>query len=430
MRPEKRFLSIAVPPRWAPCLIGFLAALFLPVAPPPAAQENPGPITRESASPNTSPNPEAPVLLRFIQREGEVYHADSLVHETVLINGLVSHNAEITESSSAVVRRVNPDGTARLDFTFRTEERIAGTPGIFQWVSAEQVTLSRNPRGILEVPEDAARPIVRNIPVFPEHPLSPGDTWTAQAREVHLFRIRGTLYGPYSGEFPVAYTYLGSTRTQGRRIARIAVEYSMSIPVRQAREPVRLVSGSSSQILHWDVEAGRPHFKSEAFEFFLLTSEGPAREFRGEQEVHYRSTRTLDRPRDTARLRSRLGDTPGIAVSPAPEGIRLVVQETGPLLFAPESARIEPENHPRLDALRRALAAHPDRDIVITGHTAPHGTESGRRRLSSRRAAAVAEYLFPQGRPGPGRLFIEGAGSAEPAGSDTADRRVEILILD
>ena len=174
----------------------------------------------------------------------------------------------------------------------------------------------------------------------------------------------------------------------------------------------------------------RPHLKSEAFEFFLLTSEGPAREFRGEQEVHYRSTRTLDRPRDTARLRSRLGDTPGIAVSPAPEGIRLVVQETGPLLFAPESARIEPENHPRLDALRRALAAHPDRDIVITGHTAPHGTESGRRRLSSRRAAAVAEYLFPQGRPGPGRLFIKGAGSAEPAGSDTADRRVEILILD
>ena len=48
----------------------------------------------------------------------------------------------------------------------------------------------------------------------------------------------------------------------------------------------------------------------------MLTSEGPAREFRGEQEVHYRSTRTLDRPRDTTRLRSRLGDTPGIAVSP------------------------------------------------------------------------------------------------------------------
>ena len=49
----------------------------------------------------------------------------------------------------------------------------------------------------------------------------------------------------------------------------------------------------------------------------MLTSEGPAREFRGEQEVYYRSTRTLDRHRDTTRLRSRLGDTPGIAVRAA-----------------------------------------------------------------------------------------------------------------
>ena len=110
-----------------------------------------------------------------------------------------------------------------------------------------------------------------------------------------------------------------------------------------------------------------------------MTSEGPAREFRGEQEVHYRSTRTLDRHRDTTRLRSRLGDTPGIAVSPPPK--------------ASASSFRKP--------------AHPDRDIVITGHTALHGTESGRRRLSSRRAAAVAKYLFPQGRPGPGRLFIK-----------------------
>ena len=58
---------------------------------------------------------------------------------------------------------------------------------------------------------------------------------------------------------------------------------------------------------------------------FLLTSEGPAREFRGEQEVHYRSTRTLDRHRDTTRLRSRLGDTPGIAVSPAAADRRMEI---------------------------------------------------------------------------------------------------------
>jgi outer membrane protein OmpA-like peptidoglycan-associated protein len=48
----------------------------------------------------------------------------------------------------------------------------------------------------------------------------------------------------------------------------------------------------------------------------------------------------------------------------------------------------------------------------------------------------VASFLFPDGRPGPGKLYLRAAGSEEPAASEfseagrAANRRVEILILD
>jgi len=381
-----------------------------------------------------------PEILRYQQLEGEVLHAESLVKESVYINGLYSHDASIGETSVSIIREIRDDGHAVLDSSFRTEERIDGRPDYLEWVSSEEVRLSRDARGRMDVPENAARPVIRNIPVFPEYPVSPGDSWTAMAEEVHLFRIGGRQAGPYRGEIPVSYEYLEDLRDDGSRLARIRISYNIYLPVRGPGEPVRLVSGRSEQDLYWDVNRGRPVSKSEEFEFLMMMSNGVIQEFRGYGNVRYRYSQILDREGVTGSIRRSLetssGTSPLITVNPVNEGILLSLEDGDTVFFEPESADISTDQLSRLESLKMLLQEFPGRDILITGHTAHFGTPEGRKKLSEDRAAAVASILFPGGRPGPGKLYIRGAGSDDPVSpghSETgraANRRVEILILD
>lgn len=377
-----------------------------------------------------------PILLRHHHREGALLHADALVNESVYINGLFSHDAVISESSVSRIREVDGEGTAVLESTFRTEERIGGLPGFLEWISSEDVILERDILGQMIVPPDAARPVLRNIPVFPSGPIVPGDTWSANAREVHIFRIGGILAGPYEGEVPVAYEYAGDYLEGDRRLARILLSYNLYVPVSGVGEPVRLVSGRSEQELFWDISAGRPHSKTEEFEFLMVMSNGSVQEFRGQQKVKYHETMELDRETESEMIRKNLEDIPGINVSPLDEGIRLTLIDGGKVLFLPESSVISSDQLYRLEALKPLLSEYPERDILITGHTAHFGTPEGRYSLSADRAAAVASILFPDGRRGPGKLYLRGAGSNEPAANENSEegralnRRVEILILD
>jgi len=375
------------------------------------------------------PGEESSLDLKFIHREGEVVHADSLVDETVFVDGIINHQAEIDEFSVITVRQVKENGEAVLDAGFRTIERVNGYPGVLEWVSSETVRMERDTKGLLNVPADAFRPVLRHVPRFPGYPVKPGDTWSLPAEEVHVFRISGRIYGPYRGSAQVLYTYLSNEREEDRQLARISIEYSIYLPVR-GNEPIRLLSGQSRQELLWNIKEGRPESKSEQFEFLMLMADGRTQEFSGVGKTNYRITRTLDREEDVKTLRSGLEKVPGISVKPAEEGISVSVEELDSILFEPDSAVLSEDQKYRLNEVARLLAEYPDRDILITGHTAGYGTAEGRRRLSFERARSVGDYLFPQGRPGQGRLFFRGAGNTEPLGSDRADRRVEILIMD
>jgi len=372
---------------------------------------------------------ETPINLRYFHREGEVTHTDSQVNETIYVNGSFNHQAEIDEFSVSTIRQVNEDGGAVLDASFRTIEKVEGYPGILDWVSSETVRLERDIRGHLDVPDEAFRPVQRHVPRFPEFPVKPGDTWSLPAEEVHVFRIGGQIFGPYKGQAQVLYTYSSKEMAEKHSYARIGIEYSIYLPVR-GDEPIRLLSGQSHQELLWDIELGRPLSKTEKFEFLMLMADGRTQEFTGEGKTNYRITRSMDRESTVESLRSELESVPGIKVHPADEGIKVSVEELDSILFEPESSVISEDQKYRLDELARILSEYMERDILITGHTAGYGTVEGRQKLSFERAHAVGKSLFPRGRPGPGKLFLRGAGNTEPMGSDRADRRVEILIMD
>jgi len=377
-----------------------------------------------------------PVLLEYRQHRGEVLYAESLVNESVFINGRYSHNAEITETSVSIVHEVNGDDLAVLDTTFRTVEKIKNNPSIFEWLSSETVRLSRDSRGRMVVPDDAVRPVLRNIPVFPDYPVKAGDSWTASAEEVHIFRTGGRLAGPYRDEIPVSYEYLKDVQRENKRFAEILIRYNIYLPVNSPGEPVYLISGRSEQSLFWDIQEGRPVSKTEDFEFLMMMSNGTIQEFRGHQDVVYRYTLKLDRGEVTDVIRRGLGEIPGISIDSVVNGVLLSLEEGEEVLFQAESAQISTEQLYRLEVLRTLLQKYVDRDILITGYTAHFGTEEGRRKLSQERAAAVAGVLFPQGRTGSGKLYLRGVGSNEALASEgseagrSANRRVEILILD
>jgi outer membrane protein OmpA-like peptidoglycan-associated protein len=368
--------------------------------------------------------------IAFVHTEGQVLHADSLVDETVYIDGYLSHQAEIDEFSVSTVRSVSDDGIAILDSSFRTVERVEGLPGVLEWVSSETVRIERDSTGLMTVPEGAARPVLRNVPRFPDYPVKPGDSWSLPAEEVHIFRIGKSHYGPYRGQVQVLYNYIENVEIENRSYARITIQYNIYLPVRMNGEPIRLITGRSTQELLWDIENGKPELKTEDFEFMMVMADGRTQEFVGKSRTTYRLNETLITTGAAESLRSELHSVPGIFIEQLDDGVMLSVLETDRILFEAESAIVSKDQRFRLEELARSLETYAERDILISGHTADYGNLEGRKNLSRNRAAAVADILFPQGRPGPGKLFLRGAGNTEPLGYDKENRRVEILILD
>jgi outer membrane protein OmpA-like peptidoglycan-associated protein len=74
--------------------------------------------------------------------------------------------------------------------------------------------------------------------------------------------------------------------------------------------------------------------------------------------------------------------------------------------------------------------------ILVSGHTARAGSESGRLRISQERAQAVAEYLVSLGACDKANITATGFGSDRPVADNSteagraANRRVEITILE
>ena len=91
-----------------------------------------------------------------------------------------------------------------------------------------------------------------------------------------------------------------------------------------------------------------------------------------------------------------------------------------PVAFAESSTELRASSYPSLDKLVDFAWDCRNATIMITGHTDASGDESWNRLLSRQRAQAVADYLAQNGVE-PGRLIVDGRGSAEPI-ADNATR--------
>jgi outer membrane protein OmpA-like peptidoglycan-associated protein len=95
-----------------------------------------------------------------------------------------------------------------------------------------------------------------------------------------------------------------------------------------------------------------------------------------------------------------------------------------------------PGEEQKLEIIAGILRRYPDRDIMVSGHTALAGTREEQMNLSQQRARAVAEYLISQNVRSADRIVIRGFGAERPIADNSTEegmrrnRRVEITILE
>jgi len=125
---------------------------------------------------------------------------------------------------------------------------------------------------------------------------------------------------------------------------------------------------------------------------------------------------------------------PTIEVTDGGPGVFLKIVLRG-IQFDFDKSNIKPEYMPILDQAAAILQNHPERDVVIEGHTCWIGSDKYNMVLSLRRATAVKQYLVGNG-VAPARLSVKGFGESKPVADNKSEvgrqmnRRIEFKVLD
>ncbi|OQA63472.1 MAG: Peptidoglycan-binding protein ArfA [Spirochaetes bacterium ADurb.Bin269] len=378
-------------------------------------------------------------VFRYRFMEGDSYRINSTVRETVYVNRRYSHSAEITNRITVDVSDARtgaaPEETSALNTcTFMTSER--NSTGTFTWGREYESVFRQNALGVYDIGEEYFMPTVRNVPTFPIGAVKPGETWTGTGEEAHDLRGKFALQTPYRIPFTVTYTYKGPVTDSGKTLHHIEAEYTMSFKSPQAVADYPVATrGWSRQQIFWDNELGLCPRYSEEFRIQLELLSGEVIEYKGTARAELTETKLMERDRIVQEMNdeiSRLG-IPNVNAQSTDEGITISIEN---IQFDADSSRLLPSEKFKIQKLAALLERYPDRELLITGHTALAGTEAARLKLSEERASAVARYLAEIGVREEYNLYTRGFGAEKPLVPNTTEanrarnRRVEITILE
>ena len=385
---------------------------------------------------------------RFKYTKGEEYRILSTVHESVYYNGIFDHFSEIVNRISVSVTD-EKNGTGTHEAVFMTTENamddkpedaeiISGRTitGTFQWGEEYLSVFDRDEYGVYTIDDTYFMPIVRNVPVFPDYDLKPGDTWEYDGEEVHDMRINYGIQEPFHIPFTTEYTYEGTTEKDGKTLHVITADYSLfyDVPVKpdaKGTAPVRAM-GYSYQTIYWDSEAGAIHSYEEEFRIVIDTKNGDRIENVGTAGAEYAEKPHFSKEAALQDIQKQLEGLENTEVTIDDKGITLRLEN---IRFRADSAVLLDSEKQKLEKIADILKAYTENDLLISGYTARAGTEESCIALSKERAAAVADFLVNLGVKDAHHIFTQGFGSSFPiADNSTAEgmarnRRVEITIM-
>jgi outer membrane protein OmpA-like peptidoglycan-associated protein len=379
----------------------------------------------------------------YTYKTGDKYRIISVVKEDVFLNRRLSHKAEILNRIAVEVAGVHND-TGTLKAVFQTSEKSSRVSdrrntfdASFQWSREYQSVFDRDKLGYLSVEPQYFMPVVRNVPVFPDKELKIGDKWSAEAYEIHDFRDSFGIEEPYKIPFTAYYTYLGMKEWRGKAYPAFLVTYKIDTQPKSVKGKLwpQHITGASDQTIYWSFELGQPIAYSENFRITFSLSDGNIIEFRGTAQAEIVESESMDKEKIAGEIekdieREKIEDT---TVRVVDEGISISLED---IKFFPDSAILLDSEKTKLDRLGEILKKYPDRDIMVSGHTALAGTADERMKLSVERAKAVTDYLLSKRVRTADRIVVRGFGAEKPVADNATEegkrknRRVEITILE
>ena len=367
---------------------------------------------------------------------GNKYRIVSVVNEDVYIDRQFSHRARILNRVQVEVTDAEGD-IARHSAVFTTSEQIIEGDSTFQWGEEYTSSFGRDRLGYMTVGPEYYMPVVRNVPVFPDKDVKAGESWTATGYEIHDFRKSFGIEVPYRIPFDAKYVFLGSREWKGKSYPVFSVSYRIFFepPPVTGRIWPRRIMGASDQLIYWDTEIGQAVAYDETFRIIIELSNGMVVEYRGRAEAEVIEAEIMKKEDIAQAIEdeiARLGITDA-SVRIDENGITINLEN---IQFLPNSAILQESEKVKLDKIGEILKSFPERDILVSGHTALAGTAAARLQTSQERAAAVANYLISKNVRSSSQVITRGYGAERPlAPNNTAEgmaknRRVEITLLE
>lgn len=389
-------------------------------------------------------------LLRFQYKKDDSYRILSTVSEDVSVNDVMNHHADILNRISVTVTNTDADGRGLNDATFMTSENSTGTStgAKFTWGDEYKSSFWRDARGVYTIDDEYFMPVVRDVPVFPETPVKPGDTWKSEGQEAHDLRRTFNVQKPYHVPFTADYTYLrdeqGTTsdsKHEQKTFQVISVQYQLYYKSPVPTDTSNLedypaeTMGYSNQTIWWDNEKGQIDHYTEEFRIDIETARGLVFDFTGTAHAEvtdFKRTATQEAVDEVQKKVDELG-LKNVSVTKSDKGLTISIEN---IQFEADSAVLMQSEKDKLNKIASILSSYPDNDLLVSGHTAMAGTAKARQELSEQRADSVAQYLIDIGVKDNKHVFTQGFGGRIPIASNATEegkaknRRVEITILD
>lgn len=380
------------------------------------------------------------VQFEFKYKKNDRYRILSTVNEDVFINGEKSHHALIVNRVTARVTETDETGGGITECTFMTTEDSTGsrTGAKFSYGEEYKSVFHRTKNGIYTISDEYFMPTVRDVPVFPDKKLSPGDKWTARGHEAHDLRRIFGLETPYKVPFIAEYEYLGKAEEGNLHVFKVKYNMKMRVPQNQIPQtedyPVAM-NGFSDETVFWDLEKGAIDHYSENFRIIMETATGAVLEFSGTAQAEVTEFERTATEENLSAVQKKVSDMgiQNVTVSKGEKGLTLSLED---IKFQADSAELLDSEKMKLEQIAQILEAWSENDILVTGHTALAGTAKMRQELSEQRARAVADYMILLGVRDRFHIFTQGFGATRPVAPNTTEegkarnRRVEITIMD